>query len=169
MFSLSRRAGDRSWLATALPVKAWAQLRQGDVAGARELAEQCTSAEFAVPFPFPEMARAVLAWVAWKEERYGEVESLAREVLTRKSDGEPPFPFAWICLWPLVAVRLAEGRTEEAMYAARELLQPPQMRLAPELEEAIVIALSAWEGGELALAAEKLHASVVLARRLNYA
>ena len=115
------------------------------------------------------MARAVLAWVAWKDGRIDEVERLAREVLTPKPDGEPPFPFGWICLWPLVAVRLAQGRTEAAMNAARELLRPPQMRLAPELEEAIVGALSAWEGGEVAGSAERLQASVLLAEQLNYA
>jgi hypothetical protein len=74
--------GDQSWLATDLTVFAWSRLRQGDVVGAREFAEQFVSADFAVPFPFPEMARAVMAWVAWKEGRSGEVESLAREVLT---------------------------------------------------------------------------------------
>ena len=169
VLSLARRAGDQSWLATSAPVFAWARLRQGDVAGARELAEQCPGTDFAVPFPFPEMARAVLAWVAWKDGRFAEVERLARDVLSPKPDGEPPFPFGWICLWPLVAVRLAQGRTEAAMNAARELLQPPQMRLAPELEEALLGALSAWEGGEVAGSAERLQASVLLAERLNYA
>jgi hypothetical protein len=58
---------------------------------------------------------------------------------------------------------------EEAVSAARQLLQPPQMRLAPELEEALSVALSAWECGEVAIAADKLQASVLLAGRLHYA
>jgi DNA-binding SARP family transcriptional activator len=168
VLSLSRRAGDRSWLTTAAPVMAWAQLRRGDAVAAREAAQECVTADFSVPFPFPEMARAVLAWVAWKEGRDGEVESLAREVLDDSGD-EPPFPFGWICLWPLLSVRLGEGRTEEAMDAARQLLQPPQMRLPPELEGAVVRALAAWESGEAGVAAEKLRACVALARRLNFA
>ncbi|HXW79518.1 MAG TPA: hypothetical protein VEJ84_08465, partial [Acidimicrobiales bacterium] len=169
LHSLSHRAGDESWLASCLPVFAWSRLRQGDVVGAREFAEQFVNADFAVPFPFPEMARAVMAWVAWKEGRSGEVESLAREVLTYKPDGEPLFPFGWICLWPLIGVLLAEGRMEDAVSAARQLLQPPQMRLAPELEEALAGALSAWECGEVAVAAEKLQAAILLAERLHYA
>ena len=80
----------------------------------RALARQSVSPDIALPFPFPEMARAVVAWVAWKDERYSQVEELAGEVLETRRVDEPPFPFAWICLWPLIAVRLAEGRTAGA-------------------------------------------------------
>jgi DNA-binding SARP family transcriptional activator len=167
--ALARRAGDRSMELTCLPCLAWARLRQHDVVGARELARQSASPDIALPFPFPEMARAVLSWVAWKEDRYSEVEELAGEVLETTHGGEPPFPFAWICLWPLIAVRLAEGRTSEAITAARELLQPPQMRLPAELEESLAAALAAWEADKHALAGERLRKSVVLAERLSFA
>jgi hypothetical protein len=159
--ALARRAGDRSMELTCLPCLAWARLRQHDVVGARELARQSASPDIALPFPFPEIARAVLAWVAWKEQRDGQVEELAVEVLETKHIDEPPFPFAWICLWPLIAVRLAEGRTPDALTAARELLRPPQMRLPPQLEESLVGALAAWEADDHALASERLHKSVV--------
>jgi len=167
--ALARRAGDRSMELTCLLCLAWARLRQHDVVGARELARQSASPDIALPFPFPEMARAVLSWVAWKEDRYSEVEELAGEVLETTHGGEPPFPFAWICLWPLIAVRLAEGRTSEAITAARELLQPPQMRLPAELEESLAAALAAWEADKHALAGERLRKSVVLAERLSFA
>ena len=72
------------------------------------------------------MARAVLSWVAWKEDRHSEVEQLAEEVLRPTPGGEPPFPFAWICLWPLMAVRLAEGRTAGAITAARSFCSRPK-------------------------------------------
>jgi len=167
--ALARRAGDRSMELTCLPCLAWARLRQHDVAGARELAQQSASPEIALPFPFPEMARAVLSWVAWKQDRYGDVEQLADAVLRHMPGGEPRFPFAWICLWPLIAVRLAEGRTAEAITAARELLQPPQMRLPPQLEESLAGALASWEADEHALASERLRKSVLLAERLTFA
>jgi hypothetical protein len=167
--ALARRAGDRSMELTCLPCLAWARLRQHDVAGAGALARQSASPDIALPFPFPEMARAVLAWVAWKEDRYSQVEVLAGEVLETKRVDEPPFPFAWICLLPLIAVRLAEGRTAGAITAARELLQPPQMRLPPQLEESLAGALAAWEADEHGLASERLRKSVVLAERLNFA
>jgi hypothetical protein len=107
--------------------------------------------------------------VAWKEDRYSEVGELAEAVLRPTPGGEPPFPFAWICLWPLIAVRLAEGRTADAITAARELLQPPQMRLPPQLEESLAAALAAWEAEKYALASERLRRSVVLAERLRFA
>ena len=167
--ALARRAGDRSMELTCLPCLAWARLRQHDVAGARELARPSASPDIALPFPFPEMARAVLCWVAWKEDRHSEVEQLAEEVLRPTPGGEPPFPFAWICLWPLIAVRLAEGRPAGAITAARKLLQPPQMRLPPQLEESLAGALAAWEAHDHALASERLRKSVVLAERLRFA
>jgi tetratricopeptide (TPR) repeat protein len=167
--ALARRAGDRSMELTCLPCLAWARLRQHDVVGARELARQSASPDIALPFPFPEMARAVLSWVAWKEHRYSEVEQFAEAVLRPTPGGEPPFPFAWICLWPLIAVRLAEGRTAEAITAARQLLQPPQMRLPAQLEESLADALTAWEADKHALASERLRKSVVRAERLSFA
>jgi len=169
VLALARRAGDRSMELTCLPCLAWARLRQHDVVGARELARQSASPDIALPFPFPEMAKAVLSWVAWKEGRYSEVEQVAEAVLRPTPGGEPPFPFAWICLWPLIAVRLAEGRTAEAIESARELLQPPQMRLPAQLEESLAGALAAWEADKHALASERLRRSVVLAEGLRFA
>jgi tetratricopeptide (TPR) repeat protein len=169
VLALAPRAGDRPMELTCLPCLAWARLRRHDVAGARELARQSASPDVALPFPFPEMARAVLAWAAWKEDRYSEVERLAEEVLGPKHSGEPTFPFSWICLWPLVAVRMAEGRTAEAMTAARELLRPPQVRLPSQLEGSLAAVLAAWEAGEHALASERLRNSVLLAEHLNFA
>ena len=34
-------------------------------------------------------------------------------------------PFHWVCLWPLIAVRLGNGEVTRAVEAARQLLQPP--------------------------------------------
>ena len=169
VLALARRAGDRSMQLTCFPCLAWARLRQHDVAGARELARQSASPDTALPFPFPEIARAVLSWVAWKEGRYSEVEQLAEAVLRQTHADEPPFPFGWICLWPLIAVRLAHGRTAEAITAAREILQPPQMLLPPLLEASLAGALAAWEADKHALASERLRDSVVLAERLSFA
>ena len=58
------------------------------------MARQSASPDIALPFPFPEMARAVLAWVAWKEDRYGEVEPLAEEVLGQSPVGNLALPLA---------------------------------------------------------------------------
>ena len=169
VLALARRAGDRSMQLTCFPCLAWARLRQHDVAGACELARQSASPDTALPFPFPEIARAVLSWVVWKEGRYSEVEQLAEAVLRQTHADEPPFPFGWICLWPLIAVRLAHGRTAEAITATREILQPPQMLLPPLLEASLAGALAAWEADKHALASERLRDSVVLAERLSFA
>ena len=54
--------------------------------------------------------------------------------------------------WPLIAVRLAEGRTAEAIDASLQLLVPPQQRLPDELEAAVEAAGEAWDQGDHQLA-----------------
>ena len=168
--ALAAARGDRSMELTCLPCLAWARLRQHDVAGARALARQSAGPDIALPFPFPEMARAVLAWVAWKEDRYSQVEELAGEVLETNA-----------CRRTSLSVRLhlplashrrplgrrAHGRCHNSF--ARELLQPPQLQLPPQLEESLADAVAAWKADEPALASERLRESVVLAERLNFA
>jgi len=50
----------------------------------------------------------------------------------------------WICLWPLIAVRLKAGLLAEAVFASRKLLVPPQQRLPDELESLVESAGAAW-------------------------
>ena len=138
VIALARRAGDRSMELTCLPCLAWARLRQHDVAGAREMARQSASPGIALPFPFPEMAKAVLAWVAWKEDRYGEVERLSEEVLETKPCGRTSISFRLDL--PLASHRRSlGGRAHGGCHegGALELLRPPQMRLPPQLEESL--------------------------------
>jgi hypothetical protein len=77
------------------------------------------------------------------------------------------WPFGCMCLWPLIAARLADGRPEEAVVAARELLKAPQMRLPAELEEMVGGAISAWDGAQRSVASERLGHALRLAEELG--
>jgi hypothetical protein len=77
-------------------------------------------------------------------------------------------PVHWICLWPLIAVRLGTGNVSEAVDASRQLLEPSQQRLPDELEPVVIAAGAAWDSGNRELAGAKLAQAVELAERLRY-
>jgi eukaryotic-like serine/threonine-protein kinase len=114
------------------------------------------------------MAKAMLAWLAWHERRLEEVGPRAEEALALWANTKGWQPVHWICLWPLIAVRLGSGNVSEAVDASRQLLEPSQVRLPDELEPVVEAALAAWDSGDIELAGAKLARSVELAERLRY-
>ena len=163
-------SGDKTHELRCLTYLACARLRQHDVAAVKELAPQ--NEELARAFVFPEyvgMARAMLSWVAWKEGRFAEAELLGQEALEKWRTGAAHYPFYWVALWPLMAVRHAGGRYEEAVAAARELLSPDQMRLPLELETTVESAVAAWDSRQPEVARDRLGRALRLAELLDFA
>lgn len=145
-------------------------LRRHDVEAVRSLAPQAMAAGEAASYPeYVGMAKATQAWVAWQGECFEDVVTLAGEALELWRTTVVSYPWYWVCLWPLVAVRLAGGQVGEAVEAARMMLVPPQQRLPDELESAVQTALDARENGEARLAEVRLREAVALAERLRYA
>jgi class 3 adenylate cyclase/tetratricopeptide (TPR) repeat protein len=144
-------------------------LRRHDVDAVRSLAPQAMEAAHAASYPeYVAAAKAAQAWVAWQDGRPSEVLELGGEALGIWATTVVSYSWYWICLWPLIAVHLSEGRLDEAVGAARQLLPPPQQRLPDELEAAVRTSIDAWENGELRLAREALGDAVALAKRLRY-
>ena len=144
-------------------------LRRHDAATVAALAPQALEAAEATSSPdYVAMAKACLAWLAWREGRFEEVGPRAEEALTLWANTTGWQPVHWICLWPLIAVRLETGHVSKAVDASRQLLQPSQQRLPDELEAPVVAAGAAWDGGKRALALAKLAQAVELAERLRY-
>ncbi len=77
------------------------------------------------------------------------------------------YPFYWICLWPLIAVRTADGRLDLAVVTARDLVLPPQMRLPDELEVSVESAPSARESADRPATAERLEQALAVAEKLG--
>jgi tetratricopeptide (TPR) repeat protein len=146
-----------------------AALGRHDAAAVALLAPRAMEAAYAASRPqYAATAKASLAWLAWKTRRFTEVEDLAQEALS----SWPPDswqPFHWVCLWPLIAVRLAAGQLAEAIDAARQLLPAPQQRLPDELEVEVQAAIVAWECGQPERAGETLASALELAQELRYA
>jgi hypothetical protein len=114
------------------------------------------------------MAAASLGWLAWREGRAADVEARAEEALALWANTKGWQPVHWICLWPLIAVRLGAGNVSEAVAASRQLLEPSQQRLPDELEPVVEAAVAAWDGDDRELAWAKLAQAVELAERLRY-
>ena len=167
---MCRRAGDKLAELRALTYLACSHLRQHHVADVEGSAPRVEELAGALSFPeYAGMAKAMMSWVAWKKGRPADVEPLAQEALAHWGSCVVHYNFCWVCLWPLVAVRLASGQVAEAVEAGRQLLVPPQQRLPEELESSVQAAVAAWDEGRAQLAEQKLGAAVELAQRLRYA
>ncbi|HUB68946.1 MAG TPA: AAA family ATPase [Acidimicrobiales bacterium] len=167
--SIGERVGDGGLVALSRCYLTMSALRRHDAAEVAARAPKAVQAAETIALPeYAAMARATLAWLAWEEGRTSEVETLAQEALMSWK-GTAWHPFHWICLWPVIAVRLARGRTADAIEASRELLAPTQQLLPDELVSAVEAAIAAWEGAKTALAAKTLRRALDVARRLRYA
>jgi hypothetical protein len=114
-------------------------------------------------------ARATQAWVAWCEERPEDVVNLATEALGLWDTTVVSYSWYWLCLWPLIAVRLSGGPVANAVEASRRTLVPPEQRVPDELESLLESAGAAWDDARHTLAAEKRAGALELACRLGYA
>ncbi|HTW10616.1 MAG TPA: tetratricopeptide repeat protein, partial [Acidimicrobiales bacterium] len=170
VLAIVRRVGDKITELRCLTYLACAQLRRHNVARVKDMASQ--NEQLANVLAFPEyigMARAMLSWVAWKEGRFSDAELIGREALGHWRSGVVNYPFYWVALWPLMAVRLADGRCEEAVTAARELVSPDQMHLPIELETTLASAIAAWDSHRPEVAGERLNHALQLADQLDFA
>jgi predicted ATPase/class 3 adenylate cyclase len=168
--AIVERTGDLVLRARCLCYLNVTALRRHDVDAVRSLAPQAIRAATAASYPeYVAMAKAAQAWAAWVSDRPEEVIALSNEALELWHTSAAAYSWYWICLWPLISVRLAVDEVGEAVEAARQLLVPPQQRLPEELEAAVQAAIDAWEQGELRSATESLTGAVELARQSRYA
>lgn len=168
--NIASRADDKTLALRCLVYLCLAHLCQHDVGTVKKLAPQAEALAQALGFPeYKGMAKAMQAWVAWKEGRYADVEALGEEALGQWRTCVVHYSWYWAGLWPLIAVRLGAGRVEEAVAAARELLGSDQQRLVEELESEVQGALDAWDQGDANVAGEVLAQALGLADRLGYA
>ncbi|HUC14312.1 MAG TPA: AAA family ATPase [Acidimicrobiales bacterium] len=145
-------------------------LRRGDVEVVRELASQAEEAASAAGVLYHTAAAVALqAWVAWRDQRVGQALALSAQALELWESQPESYPFHCLALWPLAGAHLDAGQVEGAVGAARQLLEPSQLRLPDELEAAVQAACEAWDRAGHQLAGRLLGDAVKLARKLGYA
>ena len=154
---IGERTGELGLQVNCLAFLSVAGLRRHDPEAVASRAPRAWEAAQAASSPaYMGMAKACLAWLAWLEGRFGDVEALAEEAGALGTMNNYAYWFLWLSLFPLLAARLVEGRVSEAVDASRALLAPPQLRLPDELESALKAAGSAWDKGDRQLARAKL-------------
>jgi tetratricopeptide (TPR) repeat protein len=166
--SIAERVGESVLLANSLASLVIAAMASRDTEMVRALAPRAiAAAETVGGASVTAYAKAPLAWLAWQDGRPGDVVKVADELtalLTTTQGGR----YRWLYLFPLLAVRLADGDTGAAAEAARQMLAPSQQALPDELTAALDVACRAWDAGEAGRAAEALRAALELAHELRY-
>ena len=81
----------------------------------------------------------------------------------------PVYFFKGLCLWPLMAVRLASGAVEMAVDAASQMLEPSQVLLPDRIESLVESAKAAEARHERDSAAAALTEALRLACELGFA
>jgi tetratricopeptide (TPR) repeat protein len=141
-----------------------AQVEETRRAGLRALA---IATEIGMPY-YIGMAKANLAWVAWREGNLAEARELGHAALALWSQSSIFMPVRWTALWPLICTELAQERLSEAMAYAR-MLQGPAQHLPPEELSAIVeAALAKWGAGQQDTARMELEQATVMAQQMGY-
>jgi class 3 adenylate cyclase/tetratricopeptide (TPR) repeat protein len=115
------------------------------------------------------LAMACQAWLAWQDERPDEVLRLVGTIAeinpTLLGHGAR---YRWVYLFPVIAVHLTSGAVDEAVAAARQILDPAQQQLPDDLTATLESACAAWDRGDPATANEHLAAALSLAHDLRF-
>jgi hypothetical protein len=141
--------------------------RRGEREAARHSAERALAlAREAGMVDYVAAARSNLAWLAWCARSLSEAEQGIVEALELWRPLPLAYPFQWMALLPLMALRLEVGRGAEALDAVRALLDERQQRLPEELTAALAQALEASR--EPNGMAASLARAIELAGRMGY-
>jgi len=130
-FELANRVGNLVMQTRCINYRALAHRRLSRGGAARTDAEQTLALASKLQMvEYIAMAKANLAWVAWKDGRLQDVEELGEEALALWHGMEDPLGSDWIALWPLIAVASEHDNFSKAIDSMRGLLAEGQYPLA---------------------------------------
>ena len=167
-YDMAERMGETFLRAVSLLTLTLTALRQHDTEAVRGLLPRAAAAAENAHTPLTGIM-ACRAWLAWQDGQPDEVIRLADQI----AHDEPTTvsivgAHRWVYLFPLIAARLGAGRVDEAVTAARQVLDPAQQALPGDLAAALEAASEAWDRGEPSLAGQHLEAALLLARDRDY-
>jgi adenylate cyclase len=165
---MAERMGETFLRAVSLLTLTLTALRQHDKEAVRGLLPRAAAAGENADTPLTGIM-AGRAWLAWQDGHPDEVIRLADQIARYE-----PATFSivgayqWVYLFPLIAARLGAGSVNDAVTAARQVLDPSQQRLPDDLTAALRAAIAAWDDGEPGLAGQHLESALRLARDRDY-
>jgi DNA-binding SARP family transcriptional activator len=166
---VTERMGEADYRIRCLAYLSVVHRMRGEAEQTQQLASRCLEAATAPEaLTYVGVARANLAWLAWRKGSVEEVLADGQAALACWHRPPSAYPFHWLGLWPLLAVALSQGTLDDALDHARSLIdagqQPPRIPLAVILEEAI----AAGEGGLVEATHSHLVRAVELAQEMGY-
>ena len=114
------------------------------------------------------LARANLAWLAW---RIGDLPAVRQEgtvALENWQEAGTVTPFRWLALWPLIGAALKENSLAQAFTYAGMLLDTTQQPPPQTIRERLDSAFSAWQNGHGVQAHAHLDAAASAAASRGY-
>lgn len=166
---MAERTGDLVLQVRCLSYRAVAYRRLGDVLRCKTEAEKALLlAQELKMVEYVAMAKASLAWAAWREKDDFEAERLASEALELWHGMEDPYSMDWMALWPLIAIALARNDRARAIELASGLLKENQHPLPEKLLGAVDEACKEWQNGIQERAASHLGKALKIAKELRY-
>ncbi|HXC83674.1 MAG TPA: AAA family ATPase [Trebonia sp.] len=166
--AMAQRIGETHLQVISLLALTLTAVRRHDTEAVRTLAPQAFKA-LAEDDGRVAMAMACQAWLAWQDERPDQVLELAERIAEVKPTliGHGA-RYQWVHLFPVIAVRLASGGVDEAVAAARQILDPAQQQLPDDVTATLESACAAWDRGEPAAASEQLATALTLAHDQHF-
>ena len=163
------RTGDLVLQARCLTYRAVAYRRLGDIPRCRTEAEKTLVLAGELKMAeYVAMAKASLAWVAWREKNEGEAEKLATEALELWHGMDDPYSMDWMALWPLIAIAFARKDIARAIEFANGLLEENQHPPPEELSAIVRKACEEWQNGVEKEAGSALAEAIKIAKELHY-
>jgi len=167
--SIGERVGDLVVQARCLSYLTVAYRRSGDLNEAHQCADRTMALAGQLGMvEYVAMAKANLAWLAWREERSGDANSLGNEALALWHGMEDPYGVDWQALLPLVAVAIADDRFDSAIEYTRGLFGENQHPLPPPLTAAAEEALNTWQTTGATDVQPKLEHLIAVAKQIGY-
>jgi hypothetical protein len=167
--AIAEQTGDLVLQSRCLTYRAVAFRRLGDLA--RCSTEAKRTLELVTKLGMVEyiaMAKASLAWVAWRQQDHAAAEKLASEALGLWHGMDDPYGFDWMALCPLIAIALYRQTSGAAIGFAQGLLAENQHPLPEKLLNPIRKACDEWQIGAQENATADLASAMQVARELSY-
>jgi tetratricopeptide (TPR) repeat protein len=170
--TLAERTGDVVHQSRCLTYLTILYRKRGQPAKVRQYASRSlTAATAGQMVEYLGMAKANLAWVAWREGNLAEAEANGRAALElwhQLPAGHSSCAFQWTALWPLIGVALLQNQVSEASDFAGALLDGSQQRLPGALTVVVKKAIAAREEDESEAVCVYLGRAIELAQEMAY-
>ncbi|MEY2487946.1 MAG: hypothetical protein QOH39_3594 [Verrucomicrobiota bacterium] len=164
---LAERVGNVVVAARCLTYMTVAYRRMGDVENTRQFGERTIEVAAKIGMvEYVAMAKANLAWLAWREGRPDDAELLGTDALRLWHGMEDPYGMDWMALLPLVAIATTRGDLESAVTRTCALFGENQHPLPQELTAAAKELIGAK--GNLEMVKADLLRLIEISKKIGY-